>query len=146
MNISDALRFGIEGEFTQVSPSKLASPTSQNPIARAHFALIKELARMHVPSLSVSPTPEEFDDVADYLRRVTDLFDVSWLQPIGQEVQSNALCSINTQMFCGQFVGAIDGNATHEIQAAREAAAEGQDEDADADYRWDEQRDDLSHS
>jgi hypothetical protein len=137
MTLLDALKFGAEGEFTQVAPSsRLASPTSHNPLARAHFAMMRELARMAVPSIGLDDDPEDFEAVADYVRRVTDLFDVTWLQAVGEEVKSNALCHIDMAMFSGQFVGAIDGNATFECQCAADAAREAQDEGAAADATW----------
>jgi hypothetical protein len=142
MNITDAIfdAFGLKGEFTKVDASKLASPTSSNPIAKAHFAMIRELARMRLPSIGVSATPEDFEDVADYLVRVTSMFDM-FLQSVGEDVRSNALCNIDLAQFSNQFAGAIDGNAVYELTCAAEAAREAQDEDADCDYRYDEQRD-----
>lgn len=129
----------LRGEFTEVAPSsKLASPTSTNPISKAHFAMIRELARMHIPT--VDGSPEGFEDCADYIRRVTALFDVTWLQAVGTEIESNASNTVDLNMFCGQFVGAIDGNATHELDCCADAARDAQDEGADADYRWDEMR------
>lgn len=133
LTMLDALR----GEFTQIpSASRLASPTSHNPLARAHYAMIRELARMQVPRIGTNDDPEDFEAVADYLLRVTPLFD-RWLQAVGAEVKSNALCRIDENMFSEQFYGAISGNATHELDCAAEAAREVQDEGADADAAWD---------
>jgi len=148
MNIIQAIRNGLQaddfdtlrGEFTQVpSSSKLASPTSRNPIAKAHYAMIRELARMHIPSYSVNATADEHDDVADYLQRLTSMFDI-FMQSVGEEVKDNALYPIDMDCFAGKFYGAIDGFALHELKAAAETAREGQDEDADVEYREAEQQ------
>ena len=140
INIVEALT----GEFTQIPPdSKLASPTSINPIARAHYALIRELTRMRVPSLSINTEPEEFEDVADYIERVAALFDVTWLQAVGSDVKANALCSIDMEMFSNQFVGAVSGNATYELSCAAESAREAQDVEAFSDYEY--ERDRMGH-
>jgi len=138
MTLIEALR----GEFTEINPSKLASPTSTNPIARAHFALIRELARMHVPQLSVSPDGDEFDDVADYLLRLAQAVDRHVLE-VGKEVKFNALCGVDLNLFDRQMQSALEGFALHNIDAAAQAAREQQDEDADTDYRYDEARDGL---
>lgn len=141
MNILDAIKNAqakdfdtLRGEFSNV-PSRLSSPTSGNPIARAHFAMIRELARMQVPSLGVNAAAEDFEAVADYLTRITSMFDV-FLQDVGAEVKDCAPCSVDMDCFAGKFFGAIDGFALFELdKCANEVRAEYQDEDAAVDFR-----------
>ena len=143
----DILRgfFDVIENRLQVSTQVSMPVKPTHPIAKAHAALIAELARIQVPQISVYAESDEFEAVADYIRRVTDLFDVTWLQQIGIEVAANALCRVDQAMFCNQFVGAVSGNATYELdccaEAAREAQAEDDDYDADrADDEYDERQ------
>jgi hypothetical protein len=132
----------IRGEYHLIENRLHFEPKAErtDPIAKAHHALVRELSRIEIPRIAVSPEPEHFEAVADYIRRVTDLFDVTWLQAIGAEVASNALCTVDQKMFTGQFVGAIDGNATYELDACAEAAREAQlsEDDDEADDRYDD--------
>jgi hypothetical protein len=133
----------IRGEF-EVIDNRLhiePRPIRTDAMARIHRALVEAMNRLDVPQLPTQPEPEDFEAVADYIQRVTLIFDVTWLQDIGAEVASNALCRIDQSMFCGQFVGAIDGNATFELDSAAQAAREAQEhaEDEEADRRWDDQ-------
>jgi hypothetical protein len=129
----------MEGTFTQIPPSsRLASPTSKNPIAKAHFAMIRELARMHVPSISVSPEPEEFEDTADYLLRVAAVVDV-FVREVGLEVKCNALSLVDLSEFENVMRDGIEGRCLHEIDMSAEAAREAQNE-SDGDRRYDEAR------
>lgn len=129
----------LRGEFSQVSPSRLASPTSTNPISVAHFAMIKELARMQPAKIGISASPEDFEDVADYLVKLAATFD-RLLLAVGESVKENALCQINMKDFTGVVADAIHGNATYNVDQAAEASRAAQDEEADTDYRYDELR------
>jgi hypothetical protein len=129
----------LRGEFAHINPSRLASPTSTNPISVAHFAMIKELARMQPAKISVSGAPEDFEDVADYIVRLAATFD-RLLLAVGESVKENALCQVDLNDFTGVVADAIQGNATFDIDQAAQAAQEAQDEDADTDYRYDELR------
>ena len=130
----------LEGTFTQIPPSsRLASPTSKNPIAKAHFAMIRELARTHVPSISVSPEPEEFEDTADYLLRVAAVVDV-FVREVGLEVKCNALSLVDLNDFEGVMLNGLEGYSLHQIDQAAEAAREAQNESDAGDRRYDEVR------
>lgn len=111
----------LHGEFTEIPVTALAVPISAHPLAKAHFALVQELARLNVPHYSTTATPEQHEDVADYLLRIAQAMD-RHLKEVGQEVQSN--CTVNIDLrgcFEHAFVAALDGNATFEIdRAARE--------------------------
>ena len=127
----------VRGTFTtlEVPPIAAAKTAHFNPIAKAHEALINELAFVAIPRIHVTPEAEEFEDVADYLLRTAAMFD-RWLKMVGEEVQANALTRIDMNDFEGRFVGALEGNATFELdrcaQAVREERA---DYVADTDYR-----------
>jgi hypothetical protein len=130
----------LEGTFTAIPPSsKLASPTSQNPIAKAHFAMIRELARMHVPQIGVSPEPEEFEDTADYLLRVAAVVD-AFVREVGLEVKCNALCLVDLKDFEGVLLNGMEGYCLASIDQAAEAAREAQNEGDAGDRRYDEAR------
>ena len=127
----------LRGEFAQISPSRLASPTSTNPISVAHFAMIKEMARMQPAKIGVSASPEDFEDVADYMVRLAATFD-RLLIAVGESVKENALCQIDLKDFTGVVADAIQGNALFNIDQAANAARDPQDDAADTDYRYDE--------
>jgi hypothetical protein len=103
------------GEFTEVPVSALAIPPGAHSLAKAHFALVQELARLNVPHYSTDPTPDQHEDVADYLVRIAQAMD-RHLKEVGREVQANATSvGVDAKCFDGVFLGAIDGNATFEI-------------------------------
>src|SRR6266702_7046916 len=89
----------LEGSFTAVPPSsRWASADSKNPLGRAHYAMIRELCRMHIPHLPVVPEGEDFEDVADYLTRVAHIVDL-FVKDVGEEVKSNALPVVDLKDF-----------------------------------------------
>ena len=61
----------VRGTFTSVEvPEIAASRTARfDPIAKEMEALVNELAFVAIPLIHVTPAPEEFEDVADYLAR-----------------------------------------------------------------------------
>ena len=64
----------LPGTFTVIDPAKLASASSSNPIAQAHYQLLRELVPLAVPQIGINPMPEEFEDMADYLTRVATIY------------------------------------------------------------------------
>jgi len=146
MNIIDAIKSGLQasdfdtmrGEFTQLPPrSRLASPTSTNPIARAHYAMLREIARLHVPQIDVSPVPEQFEDTSDYLLRFAVAVD-RFLADVGAVVRENATSDVPAKDFENVVYNAVSDSCVRHINVAAEVCREGQDEDADADYRRDD--------
>ncbi len=134
----------LEGSFTAIPPSsRWASADSKNPIGKAHYAMIRELCRMHIPHLPVTPEGEDFDDVADYLTRVAHIVDL-FVKDVGAEVKSNALNVVDLRQFENVLLNALEGYATSEIEQASEAAREAQHEYDDPDRRYDEWRDDRN--
>ncbi len=114
----------LHGEFTEVDVSALSVPPSAHPLAKAHVALVQELARLNVPHYGMHPTPGEHEDVADYLVRIAQAMD-RHLKEVGREVQANATCvKIDDGCFTGAFFAAIDGNATFEIDRCAEGIRE----------------------
>lgn len=106
----------IRGEFTMIEnrlglrPVSFAKPEA-NPIAKAHQDLVEQLSFVACPKIHVSPHPEEFEDVADYILRTAAFFD-RWLKTVGEEVQANALGKIEMDCFERVFTDALEGNAT----------------------------------
>lgn len=118
----------LRGEFVRINVADPSPMTvSDNPLARHHAALVGELARFVVPRIHVNPLPEEFEDVADYLLRVSRACD-RWLKSIGEEINRNATISIDMDVFTEQFVAAVDGNATFQCDRAAEELREEQSE------------------
>ena len=138
MTIVDAINNGLRGEFTQIDMRNRAPTT--NPLKRAHLALIGELAAMKVPSFSHDALAEEFDDTAEYVRKLAMAVDKALLA-IGTEVRSNALCVVDLRYFDGMCLEVVDGWATNEIVAAGKIAEETrQDGDDEGDRHYDEAR------
>ena len=109
-----------------------------DPIAVAHAAMIRELARMHVPKYSnYQPEPEDHEDVADYILRLAAIWDLHLLA-VGQEVKSNALCVVDLDDFTNKCHEAVEGYSTHQADEAAQAAREQQDEGDDSDRYWEE--------
>jgi hypothetical protein len=105
----------LHGEFTEIPVTALSVPINAHPLAKAHFALVQELARLNVPHYGMHPTPEQHEDVADYLVRIAQAMD-RHLKEVGREVQANALGKhVDGKCFERAFLGAIEGNATFEI-------------------------------
>jgi hypothetical protein len=101
--------------------------SSKEPIAAAHAAMIDELSRLRCPSLSVTPSVDEFGAVADYVVALARIAD-RCLKVVGEEVERNSVHSVDLSVFDGAFLGAVDGNATYEIDTAAERLREDEDE------------------
>jgi hypothetical protein len=99
--------------------------------------LVNQLSFVAVPKIHVSPFPEEFEDVADYILRMTQVFD-RWLKAVGEEVQANALGRIEMDCFERSFTDAVEGNATFVCDKIAEDYRIERDEYAsETDYRRD---------
>ncbi len=135
----------LEGSFTAIPPStRWASADTKNPIGKAHYAMIRELCRMHIPSIPVHPEGDDFDDVADYLTRVAHIVDL-FVKDVGAEVKSNALSTVDLSQFENVMLNSLEGYALHEVGSAAEAAREeAENPYDDPDRRYDEWRDDRN--
>ena len=130
----------LEGQFTQIPPqSKLASPDSRNPIAKAHFAMIKELARLRVPSIPIVPEGEDFEEVADYLLRVAAVIDV-FMADVGAEVKDNALTLVDVKEFENVMRDGIEGRCLHELDMCAQEARAAQNDSDEGDRRYAERQ------
>jgi hypothetical protein len=109
----------IKGEFEVFTEPKPLFD-KKNPIAVAYVAMLDQLRTLAVPHISVSPDPEQFEDVADFGLRVAQCFDRFW-KSVGDEAQSNATCNLDMKCFTNTLTDAMQGWATHEFD--REAAA-----------------------
>lgn len=107
----------------------------KHPIARSHAAMVHELSLLRVPSIAVSPSPEHFEDVADYVLRVARIFD-RHLADIGSEAQSNSIVNLDKGQFANQCLSAVEGNCTFELDKAAAALQEEREDYRDeTDYR-----------
>ena len=120
---------------------RASSNETYNLIAIAHREAIQCLSRLYVPRLSVTPSPEEFEDLADFATRWAKIGD-QVIKAIGEEVRSNSSESINESMFRDRFFGALDGDTTFEIDRCAEAVRAEQDEwnGIDPDYEYEDRR------
>ena len=116
----------IRGTFTQVDMTNPV-PVAVHPIAKAQSAMIGELARLAAPKLSANPEPEDFEDVADYLLRAARIID-GFIHEVGLEVRSSATNHVDMTVFTDVLKDGLEGNATHEIDAAAEAVRDEREE------------------
>src|ERR1700686_935935 len=91
----------IQGEFDQIEAKRAhpmqglgellqrASRDRYNPIAVVHREAEQCLARLYVPFLSVSPSPEQFEFLADFALKWAKLGD-RVMKAIGEETRSNS--------------------------------------------------------
>jgi hypothetical protein len=147
----------IIGEFEVFTEPQRNDPTQQlietlrraagsrhNAIATVHREAVQALARLYVPRLDVSPSPEQFRDLADFLTHWARISD-RVLKIVGEEAASNTSETIDARVFDGAFLGGIQGEATFELErcaAAVEAEQEygGYDDGAD-DYYYEQRKD-----
>ena len=107
----------------------------KHPLARSHAVMVRELSTLHVPQFSHSPSPEHFEDVADYLLRLADTFD-RHLKEIGVEASSNSITTLDKSQFANQCRSALEGNATFQLDKGAEALREEREDYRDeTDYR-----------
>jgi hypothetical protein len=87
-----------------------------------HLQLVSSLASTPVPRLPINTAPDDIRDVTSYLLAVARHCD-EWLKVVGNELCRNG-ASVDMRIFTDQFVGAIDGNATYDIESAALAMEE----------------------
>lgn len=117
---------------------KRASQGRYNAIAVVHREAVQCLARLFVPYISTTPDPEEFEAVADFAKRWAEIGD-RVMKVLGEEVKANSCENVNLSLFEGQFLGAIEGNLTFEVDRCAEAMRAEWDEmqGGDSDYEYD---------
>jgi hypothetical protein len=95
-----------------------------NPFEIARRRLISALARMPVPqALGSFPVPSDFEAIRKHVLEAASICD-DWLGSIGHQVSDNATCNLDLRSFDAAFTGAVDGNATYEIEKAAETLCE----------------------
>src|SRR5216684_2478892 len=93
---------------------------SNNPFEAARLKLIASLLAMKAPAAYPSfPVPSDHAGVADHLREAAIIFD-EWLATVGHQIRDNASNDVDERVFEGAFTGAIEGNATWEVEKAAE--------------------------
>jgi hypothetical protein len=97
-----------------------ASGSRHNAIATVHREAVQALARLYVPRLDVSPSPDQFRDLADFLTHWARISD-RVLKIVGEEASSNTSETIGMSDFTDSFVAAIEGNATFQLERCAQA-------------------------
>jgi hypothetical protein len=123
----------IKGEFdVSVEPQRTdplqalvetlrrASGSRHNAIATVHREAVQALARLYVPRLDVSPSSDQFRDLADFLTHWARISD-RVLKIVGEEAASNTSETIDANVFDGAFLGGIQGEATFELERCAQA-------------------------
>jgi hypothetical protein len=96
----------------------------QNPFETARRKLIAALLAMKPPAAYPAfPSPSDHEGVAAHIREAAQIFD-AWLAAIGSEVRDNAVTAIDSNLFSGSFMGAVDGNETYAAEMQGEALRE----------------------
>ena len=127
--------FDVIGSRLTIAKAIERALAPKHALARSHAAMVQELSTLHVPRISVAPEPEEFEDVADYLLRIADIFD-RHLKELGAEAQSNSITKLDVSEFENQCRSAVEGNATFQLDKASAAfREERQDYASETDYR-----------
>src|SRR6516225_3603644 len=90
-----------------------AADTLPNPFEAAKAALIARLNKLAAPSASA------IGDAADHIRDAANIFD-EWLYAVGSQVADRSFNDVDMRSFQGAFLGAVDGNATYEVEVACE--------------------------
>lgn len=121
---------------TLIETLQRANSGRHNPIATVHREAVQALARLYIPHISVSPSADQFRNVADFLvhwARISDRL----LKIIGEQAQSNTCETLDMRVFEGQFFGVIDGEACFELERCAQAV-EAEEEACGAAYVDDE--------
>lgn len=101
-----------------MSTTTLSEARTQNPFRTAKAKLISDLLALTVPNAYPSfPSPADHEGVAGHIREVARIVD-GWLAAIGAEVRDNTATSIDSNLFNGSFLGAVDGNETYACEMA----------------------------
>jgi hypothetical protein len=140
----------IQGEFTVITEPtrndalqglietlRRASGSRHNAIATVHREAVQALARLYVPHISVSPSPDQFRDMADFLTHWARIAD-RVLKIVGEEAKANSCENVNAGLFDGQFQATLEGYALFELEKCAEGLQAEYDEyegfDPDDDY------------
>ena len=87
--------------------------STQNPFEAARAALIQRLLSLRVP--------EAIGEVSEHLTETANVFD-QWLYAVGSGVADHVTVDVDMRQFQGAFLGAVDGNATWEVDCVVEQA------------------------
>src|SRR5580698_7899640 len=122
----------IKGEFdisieplskdrqTLIDVLSRANSGRHNPIATVHREAVQALARLYVPHISVSPSADQFRDVADFFRHWAAIGG-RVAKIIGETARSNTTETLDMRVFDGPFLGAIEGEALFELERCAQA-------------------------
>jgi hypothetical protein len=91
-----------------------------NAIATVHREAVQALARLHVPHIPLSPSPDHFRDVADFLLHWARIAD-RVLKIVGEEANSNTSEVLSVAVFKDQFVSALEADAIFELERCAQA-------------------------
>jgi hypothetical protein len=114
-----------------------ASGARHNAIATVHREAVQALARLYVPRLDVSPSPDQFRDLADFLTHWARIAD-RVLKIVGEEASSNTSETLDMTTFDGRFFGGIQGEATFELERCAQAVEAEQEHEVYADDEYEE--------
>jgi len=127
--------FDVIGSRLTIASAIERALQPKHALARSHAAMVNELSLLHIPRISISPLPEQFEDVADYILRVAAIVD-RHLKDIGVEARSNSITTIDLKQFEDQCRSALEGGATFELDKSAAAfREEREDYRDDTDYR-----------
>ena len=98
-----------------------AHPSNPFEIAKREF--IAKLARLEVPSIHVSPFPEEIEAAGEFLSGFARLGD-DFLLACAKEVKRNSINNFSVASFEGVILDALEGYGLCEIQGSAEALRE----------------------
>ena len=87
--------------------------SAANPFEAARAALIQRLLSL--------PVPQAIGEVSEHLKDAANVFD-QWLYAVGSGVADHVTVDVDMRSFQGAFLGAIDGNATYEVESVLEQA------------------------
>jgi hypothetical protein len=85
-------------------------------------ALVNRLATLR-PPLTANTTSSEVRALADHLLEIAAAVDY-YIGRVGRELAYNAPCAIESGLFVDQLRGALEGNATFEINRVADILAE----------------------
>ena len=109
--------------MTQTMPSKAADRHSRHILLETQFdALVNRLATLR-PPLTANATSTEVRALADHLLEIASAIDY-YIGRVGRELAYNAPCAIESGLFVDQLRGALEGNATFEINRVADILAE----------------------
>lgn len=87
----------------------LSNVPSRNPFEIARSHLIARLVQMSVPPAHA------IAEAGDHIKDAANLFD-EWLAAVGGAVADRVNVDVDYRVFQGAFLGAVDGNATYEVE------------------------------